>query len=271
MRSGRFVLPVGMVLVALGLGACGNSPTSPTMLSLQAADDIAVQSAASLSGNSGGLMVELDAGAGSVPSNSAPWRLGPGEPVGNFRAVSAETTFTVGAVTFTVTRAFFDAEGTELPSYGPTATRLRITTRATGSIDTPHWDASIGRASILDVTGIEAARDTLQFDGAGNDTAQAHFTSFDGAHERWFYALGSRSLDAVRLLKDRNANPWPLSGTARWDWAADRLRSNNREDVEVHVMASVVITFNGTANPDIVINGSYRYHVNLATGEVTRA
>lgn len=270
MRSGRFVLPMGMVLLAFGLGACGDSPTSPTMLSQQAADDIAVQSAAALTGSSGGLMVELDAGAGSIPA-SAPWRLNPGEPVGNFRSAAAETTITVGAITFTVTRAFYDDDDNELPSYGPTATRLRITTRATGSIDTPHWDASIGRASILDITGIEAVRDTLQFDGAGNDTAQAHFTSFDGLRERHFYALASRSLDRVRLLKDRDANPWPLSGTARWDWSADRLRSSDREDVELHVEATVIITFNGTANPDIVVNGTYRYRVNLATGAVTRA
>jgi hypothetical protein len=290
MQGRRLILPVMLLAMGFGLGACSNAPTTPNSLSQQTADDIAVQAAGSLTASSGGLMLELSAGQGSVPSNGA-LRLRPGDPVVHTKyvltrnaafhlspggpglrasAASAETTFTAGSITYTVTRTFYDSGGNELPNYGSTATKLRITATANGSISTSLWDASIGRAGILDVTGIESSSDTLEFNGAGNDTVQCHFQSYDGTHERWFYALGGRSLEMVRALKDQSANPYPLSGKARWAWAVDRLRSNDRGDVEVHLTALVVVTFNGTANPEIVVDGTYHYHVNLNTGAITR-
>jgi len=269
MRGRHFILPALVVVLGFGLGACGSSPTTPTTFSQQSADDVAVLAAATLTGSSGGLLLELEAGSGSVPSTAA-LRLRPGEPA-PYASATSETTFSVGSVEYTVSRTFYDADGNTLSGYGPEATHLRITCRAQGSVSAPQREASIARFGVHDVTGIEAGRDTLQFDGAGNDTIQCHFTSFDGMRERYFYALGARSLDAVRLLKDRDVNPYPLSGKARWAWEADRLRSNERTDVETHFSALVEVTFNGTANPEIVVNGSYHYHVNLDTGAVTRA
>ena len=291
MQGKRLILPVITIILGFGLGACSTAPTTPSALSQQAADDIALQAAGSLTSASGGLMLELDASAGSVPQNGA-LRLRPGDPSLGYRGVytngagafrlrpgdpnaaaisaSAETTFSAGAITYTVTRTFYDADGNPLPDYGPSATRLRLTARATGSISTAQWSASVGRAGILDVTGIQSAEDTLQFDGAGNDTVQCHFLSYDGSRERYLYALGGRSLEAVRLLKNRDVNPYPLSGKARWAWAVDRLRSDNREDVEMHYTALVVVTFNGTADPEIVVDGTYHYHVNLNSGAITR-
>jgi len=291
MQGKRLILPAVLIIVGFGLGACSTAPTTPSALSQQAADDIALQAAGSLTGASGGLMLELDASAGSVPQNGA-LRLRPGDPTLGYRGVytngaaafrlrpgdpntattsaAAETTFSAGAITYTVTRTFYDADGNPLSDYGPSATRLRLTARATGSISTAQWSASVGRAGILDVTGIQSAEDTLQFDGAGNDTVQCHFLSYDGSRERYFYALGGRSLEAVRLLKNRDVNPYPLSGKARWAWAVDRLRSNNREDVEMHFTALVVVTFNGTADPEIVVDGTYHYRVNLSSGAITR-
>jgi hypothetical protein len=324
MQGKRLILPAVLVVLGFGMGACGNTPpTSPGSLSQQTADNIAIQAAGSLAGPSGGLMLELGASAGSVPTNSVlrfrpgdpgfstrhvftngGTRLYPGEPVGSGgpsrsisspaapskpRAISnepggdgspsgdphnslaaAETTFTAGSINYTVTRAFYDAGGNQLASYGPTATRLRITATANGSITTDRWSATVGRAGILDVTGIESGVDTLEFNGAGNDTVQCQFLAYDGTGQRYFYALGGRSLEMVQLLKNRSVNPYPLSGIARWAWAVDQLRSNNRGDVALHMTALVVVTFNGTASPEITVDGTYHYHVNLDTGAITR-
>jgi hypothetical protein len=291
MHGKRVILPAVLVTLGFVMGACGNTPTtSPTSsLSQQTADDIATQAAGSLSGGSGGLMLELGAGAGSVPANAS-IRIHPGDPVSRTRNVlvdaghvrtrpgepssissaSAESTWTVGQITYTATRTFYDAGGNQLAAYGPDATRLHLTLTADGSITTPQWTATIGRAGALDVTGIQTADDTLQFDGASNDTLQSHFTSYDGARQIYLYALGGRTLDAVRLLKDHSANPYPLSGKATWAWDVDRLRSDNKNDVAVHLTALVVVTFNGTANPDVVVDGTFHYKVNLNSGAITR-
>ena len=53
--------------------------------------------------------------------------------------------------------------------------------------------------------------------------------------------------------------------------SADRLRSTSRADVEVHIDATVVVTFNGTSQPEIVVNGTWRYRWNMVTGVVIRA
>ncbi len=48
------------------------------------------------------------------------------------------------------------------------------------------------------------------------------------------------------------------------------LRSNDRADVEAHLNATVVVTFNGTSQPEIVVNGVWHYRWNPGTGIVTR-
>ena len=79
-------------------------------------------------------------------------------------------------------------------------------------------------------------------------------------------------MGAVRRLKNAGpTNGWPLSGTVTYVVSADRLRSNNRADVEAHFDATVVVTFDGTSQPLIVVNGAWRYRWNMVTGAITRA
>ena len=61
-----------------------------------------------------------------------------------------------------------------------------------------------------------------------------------------------------------------VSGTATWVMHVDRLRSGDRGDISSTFDAVVVVTFNGTRNPDVTVNGSFHYTIDLATGAVTR-
>jgi hypothetical protein len=269
-RCFRFTAPALALALAAALSGCGNntSPLQPSNLSQTSADDIAVQVGAGLGANSGGAMLELGATAASVPGAPS---LAPPEMVMRVSVAAPDTTFSVGGLTVILTRTFFNAQDQALPDYGPDAVRLVATSRIFGSISTPRYEASIGHAGSLDVRGIAPSADTLTFNGFAYDTVQSQFHALaDTARTRYLYWNSALTHADVKLLKDRVANPWPLSGTTTWAIVADRLRSNNRMDVEAHLNATVVVVYNGTQYPEITVNGTFRYRVNLLTGEVVR-
>jgi hypothetical protein len=259
LRNRTVLVALASVLSLVAAGCGSDDGVSPTALTQSAADDIALQIGQSMAAGNGGTMAEINVAAGSVPS----------APAGSFEA-AAETSFTIGAITYTFTRAFYDQGGAELPGYGPTAVRLAATSRATGVIEHTLFEATVGHAGVLDVTGIQPEADTLELNGGSHDTLQTQFQSMDGARTRYFYWRGDLDYEDVHLLKDRSVNPWPLDGTAVWMVSADRLRSNQVTDVEAHLEVTVIVTFNGTADPEILVNGRFRYRINLQSGAATR-
>jgi hypothetical protein len=260
-RSALLAMAVGAMVVASGCARTSSS-TSPNGVSAQeSADDFALQVATNLRSTGLEIGVATDV-AVSLPCTVARTSVS---------RAQFDTTFESNGITFEVTRTFFGPTGNELPQYGPTAVRMVWTSRAYGTLSSETDTATVGHSGSLDVRGIEAARDTLDFDGLALDTLVNHFQSLDGSRERFFHATSALIYANVAMLKNRAVNPWPLSGTATYDLSADRLRSNNVTDVEAHLTAHVVVTFNGTDSPDVVVNGTYHYTINLLTGQVLRA
>ncbi len=183
-----------------------------------------------------------------------------------------DTSFTWNGITYEASRTFYDALDNELPGYGPLAVRMRWTSRAYGTYQGPRDTASVGHAATLDLRGLQAGQDTVRLDGVCRDTLQNTFRSLDGLRVRYFFWTSGMTVEAVRILKSTlSAGGWPISGTVTYLVSADRLRSRDQTDVEVRFEATVVVTFNGTSEPEIVVNGTYRYRWNMQTGQVTRA
>ena len=150
--------------------------------------------------------------------------------------------------------------------------RLRWTSRAYGTYEGVRDTASVGHDATLDFRGIQAGQDTVRVNGVCRDTLQNTFRSLDGVFVRYFLWIDSAAVDDVRILKSTvSSGGWPISGSISYAVSVDRLRSNNLGDVEAHFGAVVVVTFDGTSQPEIVVNGTYRYHWNMQTGQVTRA
>ena len=256
--------------IATALAGCGTSPTGISMSpTAQAnADDVAQQVGASMAQNNGGMVSTFGATQTSPGGVSArPIRVA--EPT----AAASETTFTVGAITFTFTRQYLNFLHNGMATFDPVLTwGIAETSRATGSITTPQFTGSVGRTGTLDLWNVSvAAPDTLIANGTANDTTQCSFTSaFTGA-QRYFYSVLIGVMSNVRILKPLTSTSYPASGTVTWTVSADRLRSNSRVDVESHLTAIVVVTFNGTRYPDVTVNGVFRYHIDLQTGAVQRA
>ena len=261
-RTAFAAVLIAAAVVTSGCGK-GTNPTNPAQLDQQTADDVAVMAGADASMN-GGVAAELSAGAQLfVP--------GPQAMPGSISSTAWDTTFTRDSLTISVSRTFYNALGQPLPGYDPTAVRLVATTRITGTMSGHRYRATIQRTGMLDIAGINALQDTLTFNGTGSDTTHAQFSGMmDSTRTVVLHKTGARALSQVKLLKDPNVNPWPLSGTATWTITVDKLVTGGGGTIEKHFTATVVVTFDGTSTPDITINGSFHYRVNLLTGIVTR-
>jgi len=260
-REARGLALAALLLATAGLaGSCSKTPTDPSVTAQLQADDIATQVGVSASDDNGGMMAEFDGLVSSVPT-SPMTRL--------THAVSTDTTFTNGNLTFNISRTFYAGQNA-LAGWDTSATSVVGTAWVHGSVAAERFTASVGRGGSLTVNGIHYGVDTLVVDGAGHDTTDAHVVSLDGQHSADFHMLASRTLAAVRMLKNRTTNPWPLSGTATWAISVDKLRGGPNGQVETHVEATVVVTFNGTQNPTVLVNGNYHYTLDLASGAIAR-
>jgi len=262
MKAHRLYVPTfALALLAASIAGCGKSasPVAPNAgLSQSDADEVAQQVSATVSGQSNASM-----GATSAAPVS-------GSRGASAQAVMSDTTFTIGAITWTLTRNWYDAGGNAQASYNPVTTvRMIASARGTGSISGTNFQGSYGGYGLLDVSGVSMLQDTLTTQATHADTLQSTFTSINNV-TRQFYCVQSSNWVDVRQLKPVSSNPWPLSGTATFHVDADRLRSSNRGDVEAHLVATVVITFNGTRYPNVTIDGKYSYQFDLATGAIIR-
>lgn len=234
------------------------SPTSPGNSAAQdAADDVALQTVTSLQLTASDLNVAVS----TVPQ-------GPTSPA----RAQWDTTFTQGGLTFVATRDFFDSGNNLLPGYGPTAVKMTWTSHVFGTVEFPRDTATVQHRATIDVHGLPPAQDTLHFDGGVFDTLTNRFRSYDGSRTRYGYWRSYETIEDVRLLKSAIVAGlgYPIGGRVTFAVSLDRLRSNNITDVESHLDATVVVTFNGTILADVVVNGAYRFQWNLVTGVVSR-
>jgi hypothetical protein len=260
----RSVVAASLLTIALIASGCGKSTSStgPDAATAQSdADDVASQSVLVLDQ----IGLDLEGAVAGVDT-------GPVESLGP-APISAlwDSTFTRDGITIEASRNFYDAQDNPLPRFGPTAVRLVWTSRVYGTVETQRDTAIVGHSASMEFRGIQPADTAAVISGTALDTLANRFRSLDGTRTRHFYWNSALTIADVVMHKSAGQNNWPLSGTVTFTVQADRLRSNDRGDVEAHLTATVVVTFNGTKRPAVVVNRRYYYHWNMQTGELTRA
>jgi hypothetical protein len=258
------VLALSIATLAAVVAGCGAKNTTAPSVSQLAADDLAIQLGASAASGTGGVGAEFTTIVQSLPGSGGPLK-GPSlESV----TVAADTVWVVGGVTYEASRSWYDAQRQAVASWGPTVVGMLWNSRASGTVTGARYQGSVSRSTQFDIGGVATDMDTATVNGAVQDTCQSAFSSMDGQRQSYFFAVSHVTLGAVRLDKT-GTNPYPLDGTLTWSLSVDRLRSTNRADVEGHIDAYAIVTFNGTQFPQIVVNGQYHYTLNLVTGAVT--
>ena len=263
MRIQRLVPILGTLwIVAAGCGKDAASPPAPMSLSQGEADDLAVRAVISLQMIGG----DLEPALGGQPISVV------GEPRVRPARASFDTTYTYQGLTYEANRTCYDADELALPGYGPTAARIHWTSHAYGTTMSDRDTSDVSRTAVLDVRGINSGQDTLRFDGGNADTLLTRFRSFDMQSMRYYYWVSGLTMSDVRVLKSTlQAGFQPRSGTLTLVASVDRLRSYNRSDIASHVNVTIVVTFNGTSQADVEVDGRYRYHWDIDTGAVVRA
>jgi hypothetical protein len=272
LRSRMAVSLIACLVLAIAASGCGRSaaPSNPTPspahspMSQQAADDIASQFATMLSAQHGAPFSRL--GPNEL-STIARGRISP--PLLGRSGVASR--MDEGNLSWSLTLTFYDAAGNVQPTYDPATTaRLVAHAKVRGSLTTSEHQAFIGSDRLLDIAGLLPLESTLEIDGTARDTADASFAAADGSSSRTYHLLGSGDLTDIRKLKDESVNPYPLSGTAFWTLAVDATSQDAKGSSEAHYQATVQITFNGTRYPTIEVSESFRYRMDLETGQVER-
>ena len=253
------ILMLSPVLVGCGRHAAPNAVRSETdsRVSRQTADDLARHFAATQS--KGG--VPLSRAAESSLQSLALGRTVPPRGAQVFRAQD-EIGFS-----WSLSVRFFDADGHEQVTLIPGLTAsMSIVARAHGSMVSAREQASVGVYRALDVDGLLPAESTLDVNGAAHDTSDCAFAAVDTVPARAYHLLADGTVTDVRTLKDTSANPYPLSGTLRWQVQADATQGAQH----ARYRATVVVTFNGTRYPTIEVDEHFDYTFDLETGEITR-
>lgn len=261
------LLAAALLAIALIASGCGNSssPTNVGAISQDDADDLAVLGVAAM--NQVGLDAKGSVGmpGGPMASSQSPIAR-PG--VGPMAALW-DTSYVRDGLTIEASRNFYDSGDLQLAQYGPDAVKLVWTSRIFGTVEMPRDTATVGHIGSLEVRGIQPTDTAFVINGAGADSLMNRFRSYDGTRTRYFY--WNSALTIVNVIERHVVDGYPLSGTVTFVVQADRLRSNSRADVEAHLRATIVVTFNGTNTPIVTVNSSRSYHWNMATGELIRA
>jgi hypothetical protein len=257
------VLALSIAVAAALVSGCGTKATEPRV-GQETANQVAIQLGASAASSTGGVGAEFTAIVQSLPGSGGPLK-GPSLEAVN---VAADTVWVVGGMTFETSRSWYDDTHQPVASWGPTVVGMLWNSRATGTVSGQQFYGQASRTTQFDIFGVATDQDTAVVNGGVQDTCQSAFTSTDTQRVTYLFAASNITMGAVRLDKT-GANPYPLAGTMTWVLGVDKLRSSNRGDVEAHFDATAVVTFNGTANPQVVINGQYHYTLNLVTGAVT--
>ena len=174
-----------------------------------------------------------------------------------------------GTQTYTVSYALFDANGTTQSAFN------KSTTASINFIvaDTGQTSFSANQNTFSDTTYRLHNRtvSTLLGDTVhtwnGSGTGSVHSTR-TGQITKTYTFSSVDTATAIKFRQPRDINPYPLSGTFVKNYTV--VRSREASDTTTHTTTrQVVVTFNGTVNVPMTINGT-AYTLNLDTHKVTK-
>ena len=176
---------------------------------------------------------------------------------------------TKGTQTYTTSYALFDINGTTQSVYN------KATTASINFIvaDTGATSYSANSNTFSDTTYRLHNRTVSTLIGDtvhtwnGTGTGSVH-SSRTGQIAKVYTFASIDTASAIRFRQPRDINPYPLGGTFVKDYTV--VRTREASDTTTHsTTRQVVVTFNGTVNVPMTINGT-AYTLNLDTHKVTK-
>ena len=166
----------------------------------------------------------------------------------------------VDARTVTHTATFFDEFGNEKPRDPLSTASIHLVIESTHEFSRDSWTATGERMRDLVITGLLGEETERTVNGTGSATVtRSQHTDEDGART---YDMSSTSVieDVVHPVP-RTDDAWPLSGTITRNVTINVVNGPNGD---VTKSRTVVITFNGTSDADMTVDGEF-FKIDLST------
>ena len=155
---------------------------------------------------------------------------------------------------------FLDGEGEKQDHYDPLTTEsIHLTHDVSGSVTRETWSATVERHRDLLVSGLEGQETTRTWNGTGSEVVSRSRMT-DGATTRTFDLSGDFTIADV-IVPVGGDQRWPLSGTITRHWLVKVTGGPNGDQTRER---TVVITFNGTQNVTVNVNGD-EFELDLST------
>ncbi len=242
--------PFAALAALFTLAACADSTTTPTVDAPLNADVAEVVADAALE--------DLAVMNAVAPATGLGAAFGPfgGRGLGDRAGLERNRTVTA-----------FDAEGVQQEAYDAlTTASLHIVTMVEGDISREHFSAAVSRLRDLWVTGLAGEEVERTWNGSGE--SEVHRTRTTDANGTRSYEMeASATIDDVVRAVDRDAQPWPLSGTITREVAVTIVNGPRGDETR---QRTTVLTFNGTQYVTLLVDGE-AFEVDLAARAADRA
>lgn len=270
MRPRRPTLARAIALAPLAalLAACGESsltsiPRTPSLTDAQISHDVAATAGQAVAADVADLLVgEAAAGLTSTGAANCPY-----DATSSYHVCPSVT---LDGLTVTRRFQFRDASGTASQSYDPSLTAsvnfLRTLDGSMGgsTSDGLTWTRGVHETSNRTVSGM--AGDETQRVWNGTDTGADTTIYTSGSNTRTYAASVTQTGTDVVVALPRSATSWPLSGTVTRVVTAKLTQSSTT--ATRNIVRTATVTFNGTSEVPIVVNG-VTCTVDLAAGSVS--
>lgn len=247
----RTSIPIMALAATFALAACDDAATTPTEDDRLNSDIAEVVADAALED-----LAIMTATTPSLGPQAAFGPFGQAGGLGNRAGLERDRTVT-----------FYDEFDNEQEAFDELSTAsIHVVTVVEGGIDRDAFSASVNRARDMWVTGLLLEETTRTWNGSGSSEVSRTRVRDD---------IGTRSyeMDADALVEevvravDREAQPWPLSGSITRDVTVTIVNGPNGDETRER---RTVITFDGTQFAILTVDGE-EFEVDLAARAAERA
>jgi len=173
-----------------------------------------------------------------------------------------------GGLTLNRDYAFLDASQTAQSAYDPSTTASANFHVSVAGIHTVLTGAdTVSRDRNLTVSGLAGAETSRTWNGTG--TRNDHGSRQGPDATRSYATNDNVTLSNIVVNLPRSSNPWPISGTITRQINGTASVSRNGFTKSFSVDRTVTITFNGTQQAAVTVNG-VAYTLDLSTGVWTK-
>jgi len=155
---------------------------------------------------------------------------------------------------------FYDAEGNPMDAFDRLLTDVvHISVEVSGEVTRVAWTGSIDRERDVSVSGLAGEETARTWNGtsSGHVTRSSHS---DQRGDRTYDMTEEGTIDDVVIAVDRDANPWPLSGSTTRHVSVKLTGPAG----EVEREREVSVVFDGTQFVQLTVNGE-TFELDLAT------